>query len=294
VSVSLIVPVHDKTHRLRLALAGIRGQHNFGDFELIIVADRPGDGVRELLAALNIGRVVESPGVGRAGARNCGAHQARGELLVFMDDDILIEHDFMSAHLQAQAACSGLVHGRLREIIGLYNVADPALGGPGCPPISSDELVAGRWRPGPIRLVANRLEQAAEHSRAVHWPWLASAGANISISRALWQQVGGFDDIYGTRWGMEDIDFAYRLWRAGVPISLAPEACGYHMSHVGESRWDEHRLNLSRFQRMADCPEALALDELLSPTGSLDKYIQRVDQIRQTPRPAAACAYNAR
>jgi len=285
--VSLVIPVHCKPQRLALTLAAVQGQDGIGDVEVLLVADNPSPAVAALLATPSVGRVIASPGLGRAGARNLGARAARGDLLVFIDDDILLERDFLARHRAAQARTPGLVHGQLREIPGLSRIADPAAGGPGCAPVSAAALRAGAWQPEGIRLLTNALAQAIEHADAARWPWLA-AGANLSVPRRHWQQVGGFDASYGTRWGMEDIDFAYRLWAAGVPVMRAPEARGYHMSHGEAARWDDHHVNLRKFQRLANCPEALALDALLSANGSVQRYRQRIDQIRQTAAPCAA------
>lgn len=284
---TLVIPVHCKPERLRLTLAGLQGQDGLDDVEVLLVADNPSPAVATLLAAQSVGRVVASPGLGRAGARNIGAREARGDLLIFIDDDILVEHDFIARHRVAQARSPGLVHGQLREIPGLSRINDPAAGGSGCPPISADVLRAGAWRPQGIRLLANTLAQAIEHPDATRWPWLA-AGANLSVPRRYWHQLGGFEVSYGTRWGMEDIDFAYRLWAAGVSTTLALDARGYHMSHAESARWDDHHVNLRKFQRVADCPEAMALDALLSANGSVQRYRQRIDQIRQRDGPRSA------
>ncbi|MBS7561981.1 MULTISPECIES: glycosyltransferase family 2 protein [Pseudomonas] len=278
---SVIIPVHAKAERLRLTLASLQRQQARCEFETVIVADGAQPAVLALVESLPDVRLLSSPGLGRAAARNLGASVARGEILLFLDDDILVQDGFFEAHLQAQQTHGGLVHGRLRELIALGPVSDPALGTVGCPPILVEDLLAGRWTPQSARTLANPLEQAAEHPRASQWPWLASAGANISLSRSAWRQVGGFDASYGRRWGMEDLDLGYRLWRAGVRLSLEPRACGYHMSHHNPQRWEDHRHNLQLFQAQAPIAEALALDELLSPTGSVQRYIARVDQIRQ-------------
>lgn len=280
-SLSVVVPVHSKASRLRLTLAGLFGQVDKGDVQLIIAADQATAEVRAVLLDATEATIVESPSRGRAAARNAGASRADGETLVFVDDDILVESDFLRCHRRAQAECPGLVHGALREMIGLLGVENPACGGPGCPPVDAAALRAGNWHPGGVRLVANALEQAAEHEDSVRWPWLACAGANLSVPRAAWASVGGFDEGYGASWGMEDVDFAYRLWTTGVPISLAPSARGYHMSHHHATRWDEQRDNMKRFQARAACPEALALPALLSARGSLHRYREAVDHIRQ-------------
>lgn len=277
-NLSVVVPVHDKATRLRLTLAGLSAQTSVS-FELIIVADNPTEQVRQVISDFPSTMTVESGGVGRAGARNAGARLASGDVLVFVDDDILVKPDFLMNHQQAQRRRPGLLHGSLRELIGLLKIVDPADGGPGCPPIRIEDLKAGLWQPGSARLITSALEQAAEHAEADRWPWLACAGANISVPRYIWRSVGGFDESYGLSWGMEDIDFAYRLWQKGVPIALLAEAPGYHMSHYNPDRWEQHRANLARFHVRAQSPEALALGELLGPGGSVLRYRSRIAQI---------------
>lgn len=285
-SVSLVIAAHAKVERLRLTLAAVEGLQDRASIEVIVVADGANDAVLALLEAQgNALRLLHSAGVGRAGARNVGAREAAGDLLVFVDDDILFDGSFVRAHQTAQRRQRGLVHGQLRELVGLYRVSDPASGGPHCPPVDEAALRRGQWQPGNARLVANALEQAAEHPLAPdQWPWLAAAGANISVPKAVWASVGGFDESYGVRWGLEDIDFAFRLWRRGVSVTLDREARGYHMSHERGERWQEQGDNLRQFQRLANCPQAHALGELLSPAGSVTRYIARVDQIRQRAR----------
>lgn len=283
-SVSLVLAAHAKLERLRLTMAAIEGLNNRNDIELVVVADGAEPRVIEYLSALKQDtlRLVQSPGLGRAGARNLGAKAAAGDLLVFIDDDVLFGPTFVRAHLNAHGHHEGLVHGQLREMVGLYRVVDPALGGPSCPPVSEHDLLKGNWSPGKTRLMANALEQAAEHPQAhQRWPWLAAAGANISVPRSIWAAVGGFDESYGKRWGVEDIDFAFRIWSKGFGVTLDRHACGFHMSHDRGDRWEEQNENLLCFQRLAQCPEAQALGELLGPTGTLARYSARVDQIRQ-------------
>lgn len=279
--VSIVMPIHAKPLRLRLTLAAIAALLPEPQFEWILVADNATTEARRIAAQCAPDQLLETPGLGRAGARNLGARAARGELIVFLDDDILVRPDFVLQHVLAQRRRPGLVHGRLREIIGLLRSEDPSLGGPACPPISEEDLRHARWVPDrSTRLVASALEQAAEDKEIFgRAPWLASAGANLSVPKDLWRQVGGFDEAYGLRWGLEDIDFGFRLWKAGAGIELAADATGLHMSHHSPSRWEEQRDNFERFFALANGhPEALALTELLSPTGSLLAYKQRLTQ----------------
>ncbi|CAK2440050.1 Glycosyl transferase [Vibrio crassostreae] len=288
IQASVIITAHSKPNRLRLTLAGIFGQSSCCNFEIIIVADGATKTVWQVIEESKQGRklrVISSPSLGRAGARNLGAMHAKGAVLIFVDDDILVEGDFVQQHILEQQQHPGLVKGQLREAVGLLKVEDPAIGGVGCKPISEQELLAGKWRSTGVRLVQNALEHAAESQDGFNAPWLASAGANLSISKQHWQQAGKFDESYGTRWGLEDLDFGFRVYQVGLQITLSNKARGVHMSHPQANRWEQQCLNLWRFQQKVSSPEAKALPFLLSETGSLAKFKARVHQIRQEAIP---------
>ena len=288
--ISVILPVHAKAPRLRLTWAALLPQLDAAAAELIIVADGATDPVLEI-AQQTPAKVVCTPGLGRGAARNRGASHARAELLLFLDDDILTMPDFVTAHLDAQHLESAYLHGRLREIPGLARVQDPRSGGVGCPPIDEQALAGGRWNPERCRLAASALEQAAEGyfsgQLPIDAPWLAGAGANMSMPRAVWESVGGFNEAYGTRWGIEDLEFAYRIWRAGQPIALCTQAIGYHMSHELTTRWEEQAPALTDFTTRCREPEVQALPMLLAASGSVTKYVEAVSKMRATQSPCA-------
>ncbi len=289
--ISVILPVHAKAARLRLTLAALLPQLDSAAAELIIVADGATQPVLDL-AQHAPAKLVCTPGLGRGAARNRGATHARAELLLFLDDDILTMPDFVRTHLNAQQSEAGYLHGRLREIPGLARVEDPRIGGVGCPPIDEQALASGSWKPERCRLVASALERAAEDYFAgklpIDAPWLAGAGANMSIPRALWDAAGGFNEAYGTRWGIEDLEFAHRIWRAGHPLALCTQAIGYHMSHELATRWDEQAPNLADFTARCREPEVQALPMLLAASGSVAKYVETVSKIRATQSPSAS------
>lgn len=87
----MVVPTHNRSEQLRLALRGALGQEGV-DVEVAVVDDGSADGTPELLAELAAGdprlRVFrhETP-QGVARARNRGIAEARGEWIAFLDDD---------------------------------------------------------------------------------------------------------------------------------------------------------------------------------------------------------------
>lgn len=82
---SVIVPAHDSEGFIRKGLDSIRGQ-DFGDYELIVVCDACTDNTAEV--AEEYGARIIHTDFGRAGmARNAGLDVAKGEWILFMDDD---------------------------------------------------------------------------------------------------------------------------------------------------------------------------------------------------------------
>jgi glycosyltransferase involved in cell wall biosynthesis len=98
---SVIIPTYQGAHRVGATLEALERQTR-KDFELIIVVDGSTDGtaqiVRQQKTTLEI-RVIEQANKGRAGARNAGAKQANGNLLVFYDDDIVPAPDSFERHV---------------------------------------------------------------------------------------------------------------------------------------------------------------------------------------------------
>jgi glycosyltransferase involved in cell wall biosynthesis len=93
------MPTRDKASRLRLTLACLVGEVD-DRTEVVVVddgsSDATGEVLREAAAHLPL-RVVAGGGLGRAGARNLGAAHARGDQLVFLDDDVLVGKGFVAA-----------------------------------------------------------------------------------------------------------------------------------------------------------------------------------------------------
>lgn len=286
---SIVIPTRNKAPRLMLTLAAIEGQEDLSGVEVIVVDDGSTDETTELLQAsatrLGFLKVIRDTGRGRASARNSGARAAQGDMLIFLDDDVLTVPGFVSAHRDAQRRRGGLVHGRLREMIAVTRLRDPSVPRQGSPGLDPALIASRGFNPEGHRLVANALERAVEllfEGRLTDVPsWLAGAGANLSLSREVWQASSGYDERFEHVWGCEDLEFALRLHDTGIPISFAPEALGVHLSHERAGRWEEHEINLHRFAALHPRPEVRALPSLLGPIGDPFTYASEIRSLIQ-------------
>lgn len=255
-AVSVIMPTFDKANYLDRTLASWLHQR-CDDYELIVVADGCTDATADVLAryaarlplrSVTIGRT------GRAGARNRGIEVARGDILVFSDDDRLVHPDFLAAHLQAQKQPeAGVVIGwqrgvlvesarlpalQLASLVPLFDALEDAARDPGGVLLTAEriaedwsaieELQTGdRWFDDYVRPV---VREYGEDITACRLAWSYGTTGNLSVARAPLERVGGFDESF-EGWGLEDTELHYRLTRAGLRTRVAPAACNYHQNH---------------------------------------------------------------
>lgn len=285
--ISLIFIACNHDVRLDAALAAISGADRAKEMQLVVVYDGDHAQPRPVQHAFADSRLVTSGGRGRAAARNAGAAAADGDFLIFLDGDMLADPRLIDAHIAAQAATPGLVRGGVRELLGAAIVDDLTQGGAGFPPLNLDTLARDGFRATGYRTGRSLLEQAIEarflENDGLLPRWIASAGPNFSLPRAIWTALNGQDEGFGTVWGCEDLEFSYRVWSSKRPITYAPDALAYHLSHVQPARWDNHAVNLARFQGTANDPAVDMLDRLLAPDGSVARYRAALAGQRQTP-----------
>ena len=206
-SVSVIIPSHDRCDRLARLLATLdRPSATGGSFEVIVAVDGSTDGTLEMLESLRTGyplRVVAQPCRGPAAARNAAIAVARGDVLLFLDDDVTPVDRLIERHLAVHR-------------------------------LSERAAVIGRMAAPPGVQLPPWLEwEAALLDRQYAWmlrgayptDWRAFYTANASVRRAEVVAVGAFDERLLRQ---EDIELARRLAERGVGFHFIPDAVVHH------------------------------------------------------------------
>src|ERR1051326_2899654 len=120
--ISVIIPTYNRRELLARTLDALFRQNVEAHlYEIIVVVDGSTDGTSEMLKRLKPAcglAVIEQPNCGQASAMNAGARAAHGEILLFIDDDILCDPDLLQHHAAAHASGEGHV------VFGPIEIAD--------------------------------------------------------------------------------------------------------------------------------------------------------------------------
>jgi glycosyltransferase involved in cell wall biosynthesis len=198
---SVIIPVYNGRGFLGQALQALASSCRSPD-EVLVVDDGSTDGSGTLARAMGARVISQADGPkGPARARNLGAEQAVGDILVFLDADVVVHLDTLAriaVHFQEEPDLSAL--------FGSYD-ADPLA-------------------PGHVSRFKNLLHhfthQRSPREASTFW---VGCGA---IRRDVFEALGGFFEGYG-RPAVADIELGLRLKEAGGRILLDPEVLVTHL-----------------------------------------------------------------
>jgi GT2 family glycosyltransferase len=268
--VSVIVPTRDRVELLRVAVSSVVERSGWRNVELLVVDNGSTDPetLRFLEGIATPHRVLRRPGpFDWAALNNDAAREARGEYLLFLNNDIeAIEPGWVEALLEhAQRPGVGAVGAKLLYPDGTVQHAGIALGMEG---FAGHPFRGARGDdPGPGGL----LSVARECS--------AVTGACLMMGRELFESLGGFDPEL--RIAFNDVDLCLRARERGHRTVWTPHARLVH--HESASRSAEHpRVEYRRVRRRWGAL-ALAGDPHFSP--NLDPEAARAGRIGRSRAP---------
>jgi GT2 family glycosyltransferase len=251
VDLSVVMPVHNRPVAAANVLRSLRHQTLSPDsFDVVVVDDGSSEPLLESIAPLldqegidfGVRWVRHDVAKGVQAARNAGAAQAGGGLLVFLDVDCIAHPDLLGAHLRAhrdrRVAVCGYTSARelspaaWRLLLGAdWDFGDSA---------ATFDRAAG------TPLLHDPLTELLAEPRPSDWSFFWTH--NVSIPRWAFDKVGGFNGEFPYK-GVEDMEMGYRLAREGCPTVFAPDARAIHQPHdrtrgldIAQDRHNEHVL----------------------------------------------------
>jgi glycosyltransferase involved in cell wall biosynthesis/peptidoglycan/xylan/chitin deacetylase (PgdA/CDA1 family) len=206
---SIVMPTYNRRDVVRESIASIAAAEMPWPCELVVVVDGSTDGTAEALAALDLPlplRVIEQANTGAAGARNRGAVAAKGEYLLFLDDDMTVDPMLLVEHARTLDAGADAVVGDMP----LHPDSPPTLLTRGVAAWADERR--SRLRAAPDRItIADFLT------------------GQLSVRAALFATVGGFDEALtaGGSFGGEDTDFVFRLMQHTTRVKYNGDAVSH-------------------------------------------------------------------
>lgn len=196
---SIIIPTFNGARRIRPCLESLLRQRDGRTIEILVVDDGSKDNTAEVVKSYSGVRLLSQKNAGPAAARNFGAREASGDLILFTDDDCEPAAGWLNAMLA---------------------------------PFSDAEVVGvkGAYRTRQKPLVARFVQAEYEDryrlmTRIRDIDFIDTYSAAFRRSRFL--EMGGYDTDFPVACA-EDIELSYRMSAKGWKMRFAPQAIVYH------------------------------------------------------------------
>lgn len=191
--------------------------------EVLVIDNAPSsDATQKLVEALQPQhphlRYVPEPRPGLDWARNRAILEAKGEIIAFTDDDVVVDADWVGSMAQVFAENPAVA-----AVTGLVIPAE----------LETDAQVWFEQNGGFGKGFQFRWFQFP--GGQMHWSNLGTGnlgtGANMAFRRAVFERIGGFDpalDAGTATQGAGDLELFFRVLKAGLPLVYEPRAIVHH------------------------------------------------------------------
>ena len=174
-------------------------------FEVIVVDSSSTDGTSEFLMGYAPSypfKAIIQPNTGKASARNRAVQEARGDIILVTDADMIPHPSLLELHLSAhrKTSQSTCFEGTTMNMTELHW------------PVVQEKLYPYITRP---------------YASGAKLGWYYFLTGNLSLPKSLFLQENGFDKVF-IGYGWEDLELGYRLSLKKVPLFYLKEAINYH------------------------------------------------------------------
>jgi glycosyltransferase involved in cell wall biosynthesis len=274
---SIAICTKDRAMRLSRLLDSLDRlvpEPTFADVEVVVVDNASVDSTtRDAVAQFPWMRYVFEPKAGLNFARNAAIAAATGDLLAYLDDDVVVDRDWLAGLAETWRSCPDA--GGFTGLVLPYRL--------------DTEAQVFLERRGGFGRGFRRLEyRLTRHGNPLHpvGAGILGAGCNMAFDRVLLIDLGCFDEALDTGAplpGGGDLDIFYRVLRAGRTMVYGPRYAVYH----------EHRETIAQLRRqywswglgmMAFLVKSWRADPVLHPLHSRMMRWWFVDQFRSLAR----------
>ncbi|MBN2058686.1 MAG: glycosyltransferase [Candidatus Saganbacteria bacterium] len=225
--ISVVIGTYNQKDTLKTVLESFSKQLlPASEFELVVADSSSSDGTEQMVRSFNSPyqlNYLRLENKGKAYARNRGVAQAKTEIILLTDADMVAAPDLLSQHVAAQekygdAAIEGVTLNLTKEL-------------------KAEELCPESPYVEPY------IKQNLQPGQKLKWSYFLSG--NLSLRKQTFLEAGGFDENFSS-YGWEDIELGYRFKKLDVPLIYAPEAINYHFHFVTSQDMLKRKYNMGK------------------------------------------------
>jgi glycosyltransferase involved in cell wall biosynthesis len=204
---SIVIPTYNRLPILEKCLIALENQHlddlsPVSGYEVVVVDDGSTDGTIDWLKTHQADIVPHvrwfcQDHQGPAIARNLGVEKAQGDIIIFIDSDLVVTEQFLQSHAEA------LIQAQKN--------------------LGNDKV----FTYGRVINTCNFDQPTREPFKVTDFSAAYFATGNVAIARHWLEQAGLFDTRFQL-YGWEDLELGVRLKQLGLTLVKCPDAVGYH------------------------------------------------------------------
>lgn len=234
---SFVIPSYQSKRMLKNTLEALNNQEGFGkdDYEVIVVDDGSTDDTYSYIDGINRNYKLKyiyldrCPDSCRSRARNHGIREAAGDIVIFIDADIIVKKDYLrevSRYYQVEENMV-LVGPRLMlpEDVAFETVQNGKIFEKYFFDIHVPELHEFRHRVFSV---------LSYNAASIAYPFVYGQSCNLIAPKKLLLETGGFDEDFKA-WGVEDVEAVCKLWKLGAKFLINSKLEVLHQFHGKES-----------------------------------------------------------
>jgi GT2 family glycosyltransferase len=223
--VSIIIATRDRPDRLWVCLRSLLSIH-YPHYEVIVVDNTPTTSATvDLVQCIHRDapqvRYLREDRAGTSWARNCGIMAARGEVLAFIDDDVVVDPYWLAELVGAFKKAEGV--GCVTGLVLPLELETPAQ-------FWFEEY--GGFSKGFTRRI---FDMGESHPRTTLYPYIAGSfgtGASMAFRASFLRSLGGFDPALGADGAVrcsQDIAAFFQVVTRGYKLVYEPASLVYHL-----------------------------------------------------------------